>query len=140
MKYLKMLGLAAIAAMALMAFVGASAASATTLSVGGVTQNKSVSITATLKSGTSALLVDSAGSTTDTCTSSEVKGATETTFTGASVGGKISSLTFGGCSHTTKVIAPGTLSVAWTSGTNGTVTSAGAEVTVQSTVFGISAV
>jgi hypothetical protein len=137
MKYLKMLGLAAVAAMALMA-IGASTASAvTTLEIGGVTQNKSVSITATLASGTSALLKDSAGSTTDTCTSSEVKGST-TAFDPPS--GPISTLTFANCTHTTKVIAPGSLSVAWTSGTNGTVTSSNAEVTVQSTAFGVSAI
>jgi len=140
MKYLKMLSLAAVAAMALFAVVGASAASATTLSVGGVTQNKSVSIAASLLPGTSALLVDTAGTTLDTCTNLEFKVATEGSFTGASVGGKVSTMTFGGCSHTTKVIAPGSLSIAWTSGTNGTVTSSGAETTIQSTVFGVSAI
>jgi len=43
MKYLKMLGLAAVAAMALTAFTAGSA-SATTLEVGGVAQNASVSL------------------------------------------------------------------------------------------------
>jgi hypothetical protein len=138
MKYLKMLGLAAVAAMALMAF--ASAASATTLEVGGVPKNSSVEIKSSLKTGTSALLKDEFGTTTDTCTTSEVSGKTEGTFTGASVGGKVTALTFKNCTHTTTVIAPGSLSVAWTSGTNGTVTSTGAEVTVQSTFFGASAI
>jgi hypothetical protein len=139
MKYLKMLGLAAVAAMALVA-IGAATASATTLAVGGTAQNKSVSITATLKSGTSAILKDEFGTTTDTCTSSEVKGATEGTFTGTSVGGKVSSLTFGSCSHTTTVIASGSLKVESPSGGNGTVSSSGAEVTVNSTFFGASAI
>jgi hypothetical protein len=139
MKHLKMLGLAAIAAMGLMAFVGAGSASATTLSVTGTTQNKAVTIEATLASGTSAILKDKNGTTNDTCTGSTVKGTTVSPFTGATVGGPISTLDFTGCSHTTHVLANGSLSVAWTSGTNGTVTSSGAEVTVVSTVFGASA-
>jgi hypothetical protein len=139
MKYLKMLGLAAVAAMALMAVVGVTAASATTLEVGGTAKNEAVTIEATLAKETSAILKDKNGTTNDTCTSSEVKGTT-TAFDPPS--GPVSTLNFGGCSHTTHVLAgkAGNLSVAWTSGTNGTVTSSGAEVTVVSTVFGISAV
>jgi hypothetical protein len=140
MKYLKMLGLAAVSAMALMAVVGASAASATTLEVGGVAKTSAVEIVASLEPGTSALLKDSAGTTTDTCTTSEVKGKTSV-FTGAAVSGPISTLTFGNCTHTTTVLAKGSLSVTWISGTtNGTVNSIGAEVTVQSTAFGVSAI
>jgi hypothetical protein len=146
MKYLKILGLAAVAAMALMAF--AASASATTLAIGGVAQNKAITLEATLQSGTSALLKDEFGTTTDTCTSSTVKGTTEnrvspetTRFTGAVVGGKITTLDFANCTHTTTVIAPGSLHVTWISGTtNGTVSSIGAEVTVQSTFFGASAI
>jgi hypothetical protein len=149
MKFLKMLGLAAVAAAALMAFVGAGTASATTLEVGGAAQNKSVAISASLQAGTSALLKDEFGTTTDTCTTSTVAGST-TTFT-PTVSGPISTLTFGSCSHTTTVIAKGNLSVAWIptteaekkegkTSTNGTVSSNGAEVTVQSTFFGASAV
>jgi hypothetical protein len=140
MKYVKMLGLAAVAAMALMAVVGAGTASATTLEVGGVAKNSSVTIEASLKSGTSAILKDEFGTTTDTCTVSTVKGSTVSPFTGATVGGPLSALTFSSCTHTTTVISKGSLSVAWTSGTNGTVSSKGAEVTVQSTFFGASAV
>jgi hypothetical protein len=139
MKYLKMLGLAAVAAMALMA-IGATAASATTLEISGAAQNKTVAISASLEPGTSALLKDSAGTTTDTCTTSQVNGST-TVFTGAAVSGPISTLTFGNCTHTTTVIAKGSLSVTNIAGTtNGTVSSSGAEVTVQSTAFGASAV
>lgn len=139
MKYLKILGLAAVAAAALMAFVGAGTASATTLEVKGVTQNQAVTIHATLKAGTSAVLKDSAGSTTDTCTSSTVHGTTSV-FDGTYVSGPISSLTFANCSHTTTVIKSGSLDIDWTSGTNGTVISTGAEVTVVSTAFGVSAI
>jgi hypothetical protein len=138
MKYLKMLGLAAVAAMALMAFAAGSA-SATTLTTKGVAENAAVSITATIKSGTTATLQTTDKSTlVDTCTGSEVKGTTASPFTGATVGGSVSSLTWSGCSHTTDTIKPGSLSIAWTSGTNGTVTSKQAEVTVKSTTFGVS--
>jgi hypothetical protein len=139
MKHLKILGLMALTAMAVMAF-GAASASATTLEIGGVAQNKSVTIESTLASGTSAILKDEFGTTTDTCTSSTVKGSTVSPFTGTTVGGTVSSLTFGNCTHTTTVLANGSLSVAWTSGTNGSVKSSGAEVTVNSTFFGASAV
>ncbi|HET8955965.1 MAG TPA: hypothetical protein VFN18_09940 [Solirubrobacterales bacterium] len=132
------MGLAAVAAMALMA-IGAGSASATTLEVNGIPQSSAVTIEASLESGSSAILQDG-GSTVDTCTESEVKGTT-TSSSGATVTGTVSVLSFGKCSHTTKVLSKGKLHVAWLSGTtNGTVTSSGAEVTVVSTVFGISAV
>jgi hypothetical protein len=138
MKYLKMLGLAAVAAAALMAFVGAGTASATTLEIGGVAQNSAVTIEATIASGTSAILKDEFGTTTDTCTTSTVKGTTST-FTGTPAGA-VSTLSFGNCTHTTTVLKNGSLSIALSGTTNGTVTSKEAEVTVQSTFFGASAV
>jgi hypothetical protein len=140
MKLFSRIGLASAVAMVTMAYLGAGLASATTLEVKGVAQNKSVSATASLKSSTSLILKDEFGTTTDTCTASQIKGATEGTFTGASVGGKLSFMTFEKCSHTTTVIAKGSMSIVWTSGTNGSATSSGAEVTVQSTFFGASAV
>jgi large repetitive protein len=138
MKYLKMLGLAAVAAMALMAFAGS--ASATTFSIKGVTQTGSVSLTSTLTSGSTAVLKDESGTTTDTCNVSEVKGSTVSPFTGTTIGGPVSSLTFTGCSHTTKVLKNGSLKIERTGVNTGSVTSSEAEVTVVSTVFGISAV
>jgi hypothetical protein len=140
MKSLKKLALAATAATTLAAFICAGTASATTLEVGGVKQNLAVSLEATLASGTSVLWKAGSGTTADTCTGSTIKAKTEGTFTGASVGGKVSSLSFTGCSHTTDVINNGSLSIAWTSGTNGTITSSGTEVTIKNTVFGISLV
>ena len=131
MKYLKMLGLAAVAAMALTAFTAGSA-SATTLSVEGVAKNSSVSLVSTLKSGTSAVLKDTAGFSSNTCTGSEVKGSTASPYTGATVTGAVSTLSFSNCERTVTVHKGGTLHVAWTSGTNGTVTSSGAEVTTGS--------
>ena len=143
MKHLKMLGLTAMAAVVLMAVAGGSTASATTLEVKGVVQNGPVVIKTSLSAGTSALLKDSAGTTTDTCTETSGEGKTASPYTAVgktAIGGPISSMKIGGCSHTTKNIAPGSLSISWVSGTDGTVTSSGAEVTTLSTAFGASAV
>jgi hypothetical protein len=132
MKYLKMLGLAAVAAMALMAFTAGSA-SATTLEVGGTAQSTSVSLTATLKSGSSAILKDTFGFSSNTCTSSEVKGASASPFSNETVTGAVSTLSFSSCAREPVVTHnAGTLHVKWTSGTDGTVTSSGAEVTTGS--------
>jgi hypothetical protein len=133
MKYLKMLGLAAVAAMALVAFTAGSA-SATTLEVGGSTKNESITIKSSLKTGTSATLRDTFGFSSNTCTSSSVEGATENSFTGASLTGKISSLTFTECENEpVEVHTGGTLHVSHIANTtNGTVTSSGAEVTTES--------
>jgi hypothetical protein len=142
MKHLKMLGLAAVAAMALMAVVGAGSASAVTLTIGKTAQNKAVTIDASLSAGSTAVLKDEGGTTTDTCTVSTVKGTTEnrvepetTRFTNGTVVGGNATVTFSGCSHTTHVLKSGSLHL----DANGNVTSFGAEVTVQSTLFGASA-
>jgi hypothetical protein len=138
MKYLKMLGLAAMAAMALTALLGAGSASATTHEKTGVPQNGPVTIEASIKAGGSAILRDTENRSVDTCTGSTVKGTTVAPYSGTSVGGPVSSLTFTGCTHTTHVVAPGNLSISHITGTtNGTVTSSGAEVQVQSTAFGV---
>lgn len=135
MKYLKMIGLAALAAMALMAFTAGSA-SATTLEVATNTTNASVTLSASLASGTSAVLETTTGSFQDTCTKSTVGGKTESPYTGTTVGGKVTSLTFDDCTHGTRVTSKGSLSVEYTSGTNGLVRSSGAAVEVDSTTFG----
>jgi len=136
MKYVKILGLAAIAAMAMMAFAGS--ASASTLKVGGVTQNNAVKIEASLTSGTSATLKTTSGSFQDTCTTSEVVGTTNVFHPPS---GPISKLTFGNCTHTTHVVTNGSLSVERIGSTeNGTVSSSGAEVEVESTTFGVTLV
>jgi hypothetical protein len=140
MKYLKMLGLAAVAAMALTAFA-ASTASATTLETNGVPTKAAETITATLEAGSSATLKDEFGTTTDTCTKSEVEG-TSNAISGESptwLGGTINKLTFENCSHTTQVDASGGLEIMWTKETKGEVRSTGAIVTVQSTFFGATA-
>lgn len=138
MKYLKMLGIAAVAAMAFAAF-GASSASATTLEIGGVPQNKSVFLTASLTPGTSAILSRTDGSLANTCTESHVEGSTVAPFTETEeVTGPITSLSFSKCERTVTVHKPGVLHVKADTDsegrptTHGTVTSSGAEVTVGS--------
>ena len=132
MKYLKILGLAAVAAMALTAFTAATA-SATTLEVAGATQNKSVTLDASLASGTKAVLARTDGSLANECAASTVQGSTVSPFTGATVTGPISSLSFTECTRPVTVHKAGTLHVAHiASTTNGTVSSSGAEVTVGS--------
>ena len=133
MKYLKMLGLAAVAAMAMTAFTAGSA-SATTLEVGGTAKNESVTLSASIASGTSAVLSRTDDSLANTCTTSNVHGST-TTFTGSAVKGPISTLSFENCDHNVTVHKPGSLSVTHAGGTDGTVVSEGAEVTV-TTAFG----
>ncbi|HET9152707.1 MAG TPA: hypothetical protein VFN85_01165 [Solirubrobacterales bacterium] len=130
MKFTKILGMAAVAALALMAF--ASTASATTLEIGGSPTLNSVTIESTIKSGTSALLTDTAGFFANTCTSSTVNGATTATAkSGSRVSGPISSLTFSSCTEEPVVVHnAGTLTVEHIAGTtNGTVRSIGAFVT-----------
>ena len=139
MKHFKNLGAAAVAAIALLSLVGAGTASATTLEVKGVKQTGPVAIEMSLAAGTSAILKDKNGTTQQTCTGSITKGSTTSPFTGTSVQEDLSSFTFTGCTHTTDVLNPGKLSITWTSGTNGTISSSEAEWTTVSTVFGASA-
>lgn len=131
MKLRSILGIAAVVALALMAF--ASSASATTLYVNGVKQTGAVTIHATLKSGTSALLEDTSNFFANTCTASTVHGETSV-FTGSVVSGPLtpgsSGLNFSSCIEEPVVTeASGSLSVEQISGTtNGTVRSIGAKV------------
>ncbi|MDX6635910.1 MAG: hypothetical protein QOF06_2113 [Solirubrobacterales bacterium] len=140
MRYLRTLGLAACAALALTASIGTGAASATTFAIGETVKNSSIEIVGTLTAGSSLILKDEFGNTTDTCTKSEFKEKTEAPYTAEKVGGKASTLTYEDCTHTTKVDANGTTDYLWLPITDSaTVYSTGAEVTVQSTFFGATA-
>jgi len=131
MKYIKMLGLAAVAAMALTAFTAASA-SATTLEVKGEKQNGSVTLSSSLKAGTSAILKDTFGFSSNTCKASSVGGSTTTT-TGTTVTGPAEGLSFGECARSVTVHTGGVLHVSHITGTtDGTVTSSEAKVTTGS--------
>jgi hypothetical protein len=137
MKHLKKLRVAALATAALTAFLGAGGASATTLEVGGATQNKSVALTLSLEAGTSLLLRDTAGFSLQTCGGSHTAGETASPYTSSTVTAPSTTLTFIACSDTTTVHKPGTLHISHISGTtNGTVVSSGAEWTWYSTSFG----
>jgi len=140
MKYFKTISLTVAAATALLAVIGSASASATTLEVGGVAKNSSVTVKMSLASGTSFLIKDSAGTTTDTCTTSETSFATESPYTGTEVSGAVQNFTFGNCSHTTVVIKKGWAIFKALSGTRSDWFSLGAEVTIVSTTFGASAI
>jgi hypothetical protein len=140
MNYRKKLCLTALTVTALLALIGTGTASATTLEVGGVAQNKSVTIEASLKPGTSAILKDTNNATVETCTDSRMKGSTSSPFTGPSVTWLLIVLTTDSCSHTDHVLAAGIIHFYWTSGTNATVVASKSEVTIQSTIFGASCI
>jgi len=146
MKHLTKVVFAAMAMSALLAMAGTGSAAATELykatAEGNDTLAKGTEIAATLKSGSSLLLQDTLGGVNDTCTGSEVKGSIESPGgTTTHPSGKVSSLTFSGCSHTTTVLANGSLEVKNIAGTtNGTVISKETRITVKSTVFGVSCV
>lgn len=139
MKSIKMLGLAAVAAMALMAFAGAGSASATELYNGATTLKSGTVLDFSLKSGTSALLTETGGSTLDTCTGSTLQakitaaGSSTTTTTG-----EITNLTWTGCTFPTTTVTKGKTEIHWITGTtNGTVTSdAEIGVTINTVFFG----
>ena len=136
MKYVKILSLAAVAAMALMAFA-ASSASATALYEGATKLSATATLEFSIPSGSSALLVDTSGNTLDKCTGSTVEGTLSsngpTTVTGTN-----NSITWTGCTFTTKTLTPGKLTVEQIgSTTNGTVKSdAQIEVTINTVLFG----
>jgi hypothetical protein len=141
MKHVKQLALVAIGTFALVAFLGAGTAAGTTLSKttspAADPFEAGTELAASLKSGSSLLFKDKNGTTTSTCTGSELKANTEAA--GTTVTAPISSYALTGCSHTTDLIKPGKLHIAWSSGTNGTITWSGAEMLIKSTPFGITA-
>ncbi|HEY8501511.1 MAG TPA: hypothetical protein VIL21_02395 [Solirubrobacterales bacterium] len=149
MKYIKMLGLLAVAAGALMAFAGS--ASATEVTSEGKLYTGVIKATA----GETTLH----GIKTITCKKSTVEGAVETHGSSVTASGKITHLKFEECGtdHVT-VLKPGTLTVhteyktvvdanethTWVccepNNGNGTLTSSGAEITIQVTSLGISCI
>lgn len=133
MKRIKIEGLVILAAMALMASVAPGNASATALEIEGWAEDESVTIEASLKSGTSTLLKTTGGLFANTCTESSLKGDTESPFIGTTVTGAVDSFSFTSCTNSVTVHKAGTLHVQQISSTtNGTVSWSGAEVTVGS--------
>jgi Cu/Ag efflux protein CusF len=150
MRYLKMLGLAAAAAAALMAFVGAGSASAATSTLCSASESPctnnawplKTALDFSLKTGSSAKLVDTNNNTLDTCTGAgtTVAGKLETDSTkGTLAGGAVSALNWETCTKKTKTIKTGGLSVEGGGGGNGTVKATGEfkiEIDTE-TLFGI---
>ena len=131
MKYLKNLGIAVTATMAMTASTTGSA-SATTLEVNGVKQSAAVTVSTSLKPGSSSVDSSTDSSFATTCTASTFHGST-TVFTGASVTLLLSGMTFSSCTPNGPRVVhkPGTLSITHIAGTtNGTVTMSGSEVTI----------
>ena len=128
MKYLKMLGLAAIAAAALMAFVGAGTASATQLTgAEGAILGEGTEIKAAAEGTTE--LHPPIGSIN--CKNSTVAGkVTKAGSSTETVKGDIETLTFTECNATVTVLQKGSLEVHASGSSNGTLTSTGAQVTV----------
>jgi hypothetical protein len=145
MKFIKMLGLAAVAAAALMAFVGASTASADVLCTTNTTSACATGwvvteVKTSLTPKTSAVLETTAGEELVTCTESSVSSTVEKQGKGINPEGPITSLSFGGCNHTTTTIKKGKLTVDTTEPEpkvhKNTVTDAESEVTVA--ILGVS--
>jgi len=151
MKYVKMLGLAAVAAMAFMAFAGAGSASAATSTLCSTATNPCTSaypigtvLDFSLEPEKSAELVTTDKKTVlDKCSGSTVKGKLErdsrTTPTAQLAGGKLTELTWTGCTFPTKTLTPieGGLEVEGLAGGNGTIKSFGEiRVTIQTVLFG----
>lgn len=139
--YLRKLGLVAVSTMALIAITGVGAVHATTLVVQASPQNKAVTLEGSQLNGP-ITLKDTNNTFIDSCTSSTFKGSTVSPFTAATVTAPLSSLTLSGCTHKTSVIKPGTLHLEFVPGLFSPryVYSSGAEVTVESTIFGASCI
>lgn len=134
MKHLKTCGRAALIGLVVAAFV-ADGASATTLETAGTARNASIVGLADLEAGTSMVISRTDGSLASTCTESNVKVTTASPFTGATVGGPVNEMSFTSCTRPVVVHNPGSLRIQWSSGTDGTAFSEGAEITA-STPFG----
>jgi hypothetical protein len=131
MKFIKMLGLLAMAVAAMSAFVAT--ASATTL-----TAPTGTPYTATIKAHSPNTSLHGPF-TTVSCTS-EVEGKVEQHGNGVTVSGKISKLTFTNCNFPVKVLKAGSLEIHPKTHvdpgieTTGTVTSSGAEITIETSI------
>jgi hypothetical protein len=126
-----------VTAMLLLALVGAGGAAATTLEVGGVTKNQSVFLTLSPAPGTTISTKTTDGNVNNTCTKSHGAGSTKSPYSGATVTGPASELSFSDCMHPLTVHKTGTLHVQHIPGTtDGTVSSSGAEWTSYSTILG----
>lgn len=131
----KSFGLALVSAMALMTFTASNAAATTTIATGGVAYLGAETIEATIASGGSWLLTDTAGFAANTCTSSTLKWGTSSPYTGTTVSGPLSTFASSNCSEGNPTVdAAGTISLEHVSGTalKGTVRWSGGKLTIPS--------
>lgn len=137
MKYLKLFTLAALTAIALMAVAGIGTASATTLD-GPEGRMLEANAEIDFSAKGSVVLENTSGTVLATCTNSTIK--VKTTNTGNDLGEPVTSnnevWTWAECTATVDTVKRGTVSFNATSGSNGTVVSAGAEITVQTALAG----
>jgi len=135
MRYIKMLGLAAVAAAALMAFVGAGSASATELTCNGVKCPVGTVIHAATPAGTHAVLHPPIGAIE--CNSTVEGTVSDAGSPTTTAKGTITTLAFTPCTNgaVVTVLKKGSLELHSTGGGNATLTSIGAEVTVQAFGF-----
>lgn len=127
MNYLKMLGPAVLAAATLMSCLGT--ASATELTSPVKTTYTGTIVALSAKTSLHGPF------TTVTCNFSTVHGEkVEKHGSGVTAGGKLTGLTFEGCNFPVTVLNEGSLEIHASGGGNGTVTSSGAEVTIQTSI------
>ncbi len=131
MKHLKLLGLLAVAAAALMAFAASASATTVTTTTGGSAATPvihAVNENGHVKLANAIATIECSSTAEGKVEEHGDRIVNEVTRTDAF--GKIETLTFTGCTNSWHVTTekPGTLSVDWTSGHNGTLSSSGALV------------
>jgi len=125
MKFVKVIGLSAAALMMLSGL-----SSASVVKVEGANSKVGSHFIASVT--TSALLKTGGGTTIVTCTGGNVGGKlTDAGSSTTTVKASIQEMTWSGCSTTVHTLAKGTGELHYTSGNNATITSSGAEITVQ---------
>ncbi len=127
----KALGATVLCGLALMA-ITASSANATTLEVGGVAKNASVSLEWSLRAPVT--FEDTFGTAANTCTVSLVRASTSSPFTGTTVSAVVNAMSFGNCAEgnpTPDALGTITIERIGTT-TNGTVRLSGTKLTVPS--------
>lgn len=98
----------------------------TTLEVNGSAKEESLSLEASLKSGTSTVLKSMAGELINTCTGASMKWSTKEPYIGDEVHGNLDAVGWSGCSSGQVAVNRGTLSIVHVPGsTDGTVISSG---------------
>lgn len=133
MKFVRMLGLLAVAAAALMAFAGS--ASATT-----VTSPTGTAYTGTITAESQGATELHGAFTSVSCEASHVAGSIESQGSGKTASGKLSALSFSGCSDPVSVKLKGSLELhavncsKQTGYCTGTLTSSGAEIAIDTSV------